>query len=251
MPEDYESIESDVLVIGAGGAGLRAAIAINDSGQKVIVVSKSLLGKAHTVMAEGGVAASLGNVDPQDNWTVHYGDIIEEGVYISSWKMAEILAKEAPSRVLELESYGALFDRTPDGRIMQRAFGAHTYRRLAHLGDRTGLELIKTLEHQVIHRDITFYDEMYITNLIREGNRIVGAVGIKMNTGKIFLFKGICHCYWRFRKSFQDHIKFMGIHRGRHWHGIQGRSQAEGHGNDPVPPHWNGLSAWSQGPSGY
>ena len=188
MPEDYETIESDVLVIGAGGAGLRAAIAINDSGQKVIVVSKSLLGKAHTVMAEGGVAASLGNVDPQDNWTVHYGDIIEEGVYISSWKMAEILAKEAPSRVLELESYGALFDRTPDGRIMQRAFGAHTYRRLAHLGDRTGLEIIKTLEHQVIHRDITFFDEMYITKLIKEGNRIVGAVGIKMNTGKIFLF---------------------------------------------------------------
>ena len=189
MPEDYETVESDVLVIGAGGAGMRASIAVNDAGLNVVMVTKSLLGKAHTVMAEGGIAASLGNVDPKDNWTVHYGDIIEEGVYISSWKMAEILAKEAPERVLELESYGALFDRTPDGRIMQRAFGAHTYRRLAHLGDRTGLEIIKTLEHQVIHRDIKFFDEIYITNLIKDGEKITGAFGIKMNTGQMYLFK--------------------------------------------------------------
>ena len=189
MPEDYETVESDVLVIGAGGAGMRASIAVNDAGLNVVMVTKSLLGKAHTVMAEGGIAASLGNVDPKDNWTVHYGDIIEEGVYISSWKMAEILAKEAPERVLELESYGALFDRTPDGRIMQRAFGAHTYRRLAHLGDRTGLEIIKTLEHQVIHRDIKFFDEIYITNLIKDGEKIAGAFGIKMNTGQMYLFK--------------------------------------------------------------
>ncbi len=189
MPEDYETVESDVLVIGAGGAGMRASIAVNDAGLNVVMVTKSLLGKAHTVMAEGGIAASLGNVDPKDNWTVHYGDIIEEGVYISSWKMAEILAKEAPERVLELESYGALFDRTPDGRIMQRAFGAHTYRRLEHLGDRTGLEIIKTLEHQVIHRDIKFFDEIYITNLIKDGEKITGAFGIKMNTGQMYLFK--------------------------------------------------------------
>ena len=189
MADEIKTVETDVLVIGAGGAGMRAAISVNDAGLKVVMVTKSLLGKAHTVMAEGGIAAALGNVDPQDNWTVHYGDIIEEGVYISDWKMAEILGKEAPERVLELERYGALFDRTPDGRIMQRAFGAHTYRRLAHVGDRTGLELIKTLEDQVLHRDITFYDEMYITNLLKKDDKIIGAFGIKMTTGEFFVFK--------------------------------------------------------------
>lgn len=189
MDEKYETIEADVLIIGAGGAGMRAAISVNDAGLKAVIVTKSLLGKAHTVMAEGGIAAALGNVDPKDNWTVHYGDIIEEGVYISNWKMAEILGKEAPERVLELERYGALFDRTPDGRIMQRAFGAHTYRRLAHVGDRTGLELIKTLEDQVLHRNIEFHDEMYIVDFIVKNKKIAGAVGIKMNTGKLYLLK--------------------------------------------------------------
>ncbi len=189
MNNEIETVETDVLIIGAGGAGMRAAISVNDAGLKPVMVTKSLLGKAHTVMAEGGIAAALGNVDPKDNWMVHYGDIIEEGVYISNWKMAEILGKEAPERVLELEKYGALFDRTPDGRIMQRAFGAHTYRRLAHIGDRTGLELIKTLEDQVLHRNIPFYDEMYIVDLIRKGDKIIGAYGIKMDTGKTFLFK--------------------------------------------------------------
>jgi succinate dehydrogenase / fumarate reductase flavoprotein subunit len=188
MIDEYETVETDILVIGAGGAGMRASISANDAGVDVVMISKSLLGKAHTVMAEGGIAAALGNVDPQDNWTVHYGDIIEEGVYISNWKMAELLGKEAPERVLELERYGALFDRTPDGRIMQRAFGAHTYRRLAHVGDRTGLELIKTLEDQILHRNIKFFDEMYIVDLIKKDNKIIGAMGIKMPTGKLFVF---------------------------------------------------------------
>lgn len=188
MEGKINKISCDVLIIGAGGAGMRASISVKEAGLKPVLVTKSLLGKAHTVMAEGGIAAALGNVDPEDNWKVHFGDIIEEGVYISNWRMAEILAKEAPDRVLELEKYGALFDRTPDGRILQRAFGAHTYRRLAHVGDRTGLELIKTLEEQVLHRDIEFYDEMYMVDLIKKENRIIGAVGIKMNTGEFYVF---------------------------------------------------------------
>ena len=129
MSESYNKVKTDVLVIGAGGAGLRAAISAADAGLKTTVVSKSLIGKAHTVMAEGGIAASLGNVDPKDNWQVHFGDVMEEGVYLSNWRVAEILAKEVPERVFELEKWGALFDRTPDGRILQRAFGGHTYRR--------------------------------------------------------------------------------------------------------------------------
>ena len=139
MTEKYIDYETDILIIGAGGAGLRAAIAGFDSGVRVTVVTKSLLGKAHTVMAEGGIAASLGNLDNKDNWEVHFNDTVVEGVYISNWRMAELLAREAPDRVYELEHYGALFDRTPEGKISQRAFGAHTYRRLCHVGDRTGL----------------------------------------------------------------------------------------------------------------
>src|SRR5579875_2520854 len=190
MADAYKTIESDILIIGAGGAGLRAAIAASDAGLNVVVVSKSLLGKAHTVMAEGGIAASLGNVDPKDNWQVHFADIIEEGVYLSNWKMAEILAKEAPDRVYELEKFGAVFDRTPEGKISQRAFGGHTYRRLCHVGDRTGLELIRTLEDVVIHRNnVTILDEMYILNLIKASGRVAGAVGLKMDTGEFHLFR--------------------------------------------------------------
>ncbi|MHB1492272.1 MAG: FAD-binding protein [Thermoplasmataceae archaeon] len=189
MEESFKVVKTDVLVIGAGGAGMRASIAVKDAGLDVVMVSKSLLGKAHTVMAEGGIAAALGNVDPQDNWAVHYGDIIEEGVYISNWKMAEICAKEAPDRVFELEDYGALFDRTPDGRILQRAFGAHTYRRLCHVGDRTGLEIIKTLEDQILHRDIKFFDEIYITKVVVKNGKACGAIGIKMNTGEFHYFE--------------------------------------------------------------
>ncbi len=190
MAEQYLKTESDVLIIGAGGAGMRAALAASDAGLRVTVVSKSLLGKAHTVMAEGGMAAALGNVDPQDNWQVHFGDIVEEGVYIGNWRMAEILAKEAPQRVHELERYGAVFDRTPDGRILQRAFGGHSYRRLCHVGDRTGLEIIRTLQDQIIHREnVTIFDEMYITNLLKKDGRVVGAVGMKMDKGEFHLFR--------------------------------------------------------------
>ena len=189
MTEKYIDYETDILIIGAGGAGLRAAIAGFDSGVRVTVVTKFLLGKAHTVMAEGGIAASLGNLDNKDNWEVHFNDTVVEGVYISNWRMAELLAREAPDRVYELEHYGALFDRTPEGKISQRAFGAHTYRRLCHVGDRTGLELIKTLEDQVLHRDIKFFDELYITKLLKKGDRVIGAVGIKLNSGEFYAFR--------------------------------------------------------------
>lgn len=190
MAETHKTNECDLLIVGAGGAGLRAALAASDAGLKVIVVTKSLLGKAHTVMAEGGIAASLGNVDPKDNWTVHFGDVMEEGVYISNWKMAEHVAKEAPERVFELEKFGALFDRTPDGKILQRAFGGHTYRRLCHVGDRTGLEIIRTLQDQIIHRNnVTVIDEMYITRLLLSNGQIAGAVGIKMDRGEFNVFR--------------------------------------------------------------
>lgn len=190
MAEQYLKTESDVLIIGAGGAGMRAALAASDAGLKVTVVSKSLLGKAHTVMAEGGMAAALGNVDPKDNWQVHFGDIIEEGVYLGNWRMAEILAKEAPERVHELEKFGALFDRTPDGRILQRAFGGHSYRRLCHVGDRTGLEIIRTLQDQIIHREnVTILDEVYVTNLFKKNGRVVGAIGLMMDKGEFQLFR--------------------------------------------------------------
>lgn len=189
MREDIIEHKTDVLIIGAGGAGLRASVAASNSGSSVTVLSKSLLGKAHTVMAEGGIAASLGNVDPKDDWKVHFSDTYVEGVYISNYKMVEILAKEAPQRVHELEEFGALFDRTPDGYIMQRAFGAHTYRRLCHVGDRTGLEIIKTLEDQLLHSDIKFFNEMYVTKLFLKEGRAVGALGLKLDTGKFYLFR--------------------------------------------------------------
>src|SRR5687768_11467775 len=149
MPE-YQSFDHDVLVVGAGGAGLRAAIESAASGVRVCVVTKSLLGKAHTVMAEGGVAAALANVDERDSWRVHFADTMRGGQYLNNWRMAELHAREAPARVRELEAWGALFDRTPDGRILQRNFGGHRYPRLAHVGDRTGLEMIRTLDRKSV-----------------------------------------------------------------------------------------------------
>ena len=170
---------------------MRAAIEVHDEGERVMLVCKSLLGKAHTVMAEGGIAASLGNVDPDDSWKVHFSDTIVEGQSINNWKMAEIFAKEAPDRVIELEHYGALFDRTSDGRIMQRPFGAHSYRRLCYIGDRTGLELIRTLEDQVIKRNIPYMDETVISDIFVDSNTKVvsGAFGIKIRSGEFVLFK--------------------------------------------------------------
>jgi succinate dehydrogenase / fumarate reductase flavoprotein subunit len=181
--------EVDVLIIGAGGAGLRAAIEASAAGVKVGVVCKSLLGKAHTVMAEGGMAAAIGNVDDRDNWRVHFADTMRGGQYLNSPRMAEIHAKDAPARVLELEAWGALFDRTKDGKILQRNFGGHRYPRLAHVGDRTGLEMIRTLQDHGVHQGIEFYMECTVTKLLKDGNRISGALGYFREHGRFVLFK--------------------------------------------------------------
>ena len=176
--------EYDVLVIGAGGAGLRAAIEASAEGVTVGVVSKSLLGKAHTVMAEGGIAAALANVDERDDWRVHFADTMRGGQYLSHPRMAEIHAKEAPDRVRELEAWGALFDRTKDGRILQRNFGGHRYPRLAHVGDRTGLEMIRTLQDHGIHRGIEFHMEHTVTALLKDGDRVAGAFAYERERGR-------------------------------------------------------------------
>src|SRR3954462_12186715 len=165
MPDNFPTQEFDVLVIGAGGAGLRAAIEASAAGVSVGLICKSLLGKAHTVMAEGGMAAALGNVDDRDNWKVHFAGTMRGGQYVNNWRMAELHAKEAPDRVRELERYGAVFDRTPDGRILQRNFGGPRYPRLAHVGDRTGLELIRTLQDHPIHKGATVLMEHTVVSL--------------------------------------------------------------------------------------
>ncbi len=178
-----------MIVIGAGGAGLRAAIECSAMGSKTALICKSLLGKAHTVMAEGGVAAALANVESEDNWRTHFQDTIFGGKYLNNWRMAEIHAKEAPDRVNELEKWGAVFDRTAEGKIMQRAFGGHTYKRLAHVGDRTGLELIRTLQDKGIHQGIDVYMECTITRLLKDGDRVCGAFGYWRETGRFVVFK--------------------------------------------------------------
>ena len=185
----YETIEHDVLVIGAGGAGLRAAIAASAAKVRVGVVCKSLLGKAHTVMAEGGVAAALANVDDRDGWKVHFTDTMRGGQYLNHYRMAEIHAKEAPARVHELEAWGALFDRTPDGRILQRNFGGHRYPRLAHVGDRTGLEMIRTLQDHGIHQGIDVHMEHTVLTLLRDGDRIAGAFAYDRERGRLKVFR--------------------------------------------------------------
>jgi succinate dehydrogenase / fumarate reductase flavoprotein subunit len=187
--ESYETHEHDVLVIGAGGAGLRAAIEAAAQGVSVGLVCKSLLGKAHTVMAEGGIAAALGNVWPEDNWQVHFRDTMRGGRMVNNWRMAQLHAQEAPERVLELERWGALFDRTKDGLISQRDFGGHRYARLAHVGDRTGLEMIRTLQYHGIHQGIDVYMECKVERLMKDGDRISGAFGYWRDTGKFVLFK--------------------------------------------------------------
>ncbi len=184
----FETHEYDVLVIGAGGAGLRAAIEASATGVKVGLICKSLLGKAHTVMAEGGVAAALANVDDRDSWKVHFADTMRGGQYVNNWRMAELHAKEAPDRVRELEAWGAVFDRTKDGRILQRNFGGHRYPRLAHVGDRTGLEMIRTLQDQGVHRGIDVHMEFTVVSLLVSDGRASGIVGYERERGRFKVF---------------------------------------------------------------
>src|SRR6201995_2129404 len=188
MP-DYDTFEQDVLVIGAGGAGLRAVIEAAATGVKVGLVCKSLLGKAHTVMAEGGVAAALANVDERDSWKVHFADTMRGGQYVNNWRMAEHHAKEAPDRVRELEAWGAVFDRTKDGKILQRNFGGHRYPRLAHVGDRTGLELIRTLQDHGIHQGMEVHMEFTVLALLKDGDRVAGAFGYDREKGLFRLWQ--------------------------------------------------------------
>ena len=188
MPE-FQRFSYDVLVIGAGGAGLRAAIEAAANGAKVGVVCKSLLGKAHTVMAEGGIAAALANVDDRDSWRVHFADTMRGGQYLNNWRMAELHAKEAPECVRELEAWGALFDRTKDGRILQRNFGGHKYPRLAHVGDRTGLEMIRTLQDHGIHCGMEVHMECTVLSLLMDSGRVVGACGYDREKGHFHLWQ--------------------------------------------------------------
>jgi succinate dehydrogenase flavoprotein subunit len=186
---DFETHRFDVVVVGAGGAGLRAAVEAAAQGARTAVVCKSLLGKAHTVMAEGGIAAALGNVYPEDSWQVHFRDTMRGGKMLSNWRMAQIHAQEAPERVLELEEWGALFDRTPDGRILQRDFGGHRFARLAHVGDRTGLEMIRTLQHRATGAEIAVFMECTILRLLKDGERIAGAFGYWRESGRFVVFE--------------------------------------------------------------
>ena len=198
---EIETHSYDVIVIGAGGAGLRAAIEARQAGKRTAIISKSLFGKAHTVMAEGGCAAAMGNVNPHDNWMVHFRDTMRGGKFLNNWRMAELHAKEAPDRVWELETYGAMFDRTPEGKISQRNFGGHSYPRLAHVGDRTGLELIRTLQQKIVslqqedfaeHGDydamIKVYAECTVTDLIKDGDKMAGALAYWRESGRHILF---------------------------------------------------------------
>ncbi|HEY8670771.1 MAG TPA: FAD-dependent oxidoreductase, partial [Terriglobales bacterium] len=185
----YETHEHDVLIIGAGGAGLRAAIEALSHGASVGVVCKSLLGKAHTVMAEGGIAASMANVDAADDWRTHFRDTMRGGKFLNNYRMAQLHAQEAADRVRELEQWGALFDRTEDGRILQRAFGGHTFKRLCHVGDRTGLEMIRTLQDRGVQMGIDVYMECTVTSLLTDGDRVTGAFGYWRENGRFVVFK--------------------------------------------------------------
>ncbi len=236
----------DVLIIGAGGAGLRAAIEAANAGVSVGLICKSLLGKAHTVMAEGGMAAAMANNDDRDSWKVHFADTMRGGQYVNNWRMAEIHAKEAPDRVRELEGWGAVFDRTPDGRINQRNFGGHRYPRLAHVGDRTGLELIRTLQDHAIHCGMTVHMEHTVIELLLDGGRAAGvrrpttasAAGSTCSRAKAVVLAtgGVGRAYKITSNSWE------GTGDG---HALAYRAGAElhRHGVHPVPPDGHGLAA--------
>src|SRR6266481_8582839 len=185
----YETHEHDVLIIGAGGAGLRAAIEALAQGARVALVCKSLLGKAHTVMAEGGIAAAMANVDKADDWRTHFCDTMRGGKFLNNWRMAQLHAQEAPDRVRELEQWGALFDRTENGDILQRAFGGHTFKRLCHVGDRTGLEMIRTLQDRGVQQGIDVYMECTVTRLLVDCGHVTGAFAYWRETGRFIVFK--------------------------------------------------------------
>src|SRR5689334_6344935 len=199
--DQVERLPYDVLVVGAGGAGLRAAIEAREQGMRTAILSKSLFGKAHTVMAEGGAAAAMGDANSKDNWQVHFRDTMRGGKFLNNPRMAELHAKEAPARVWELETYGALFDRTPDGKISQRNFGGHEYPRLAHVGDRTGLELIRTLQQKIVslqqedfratgdyEANIRVFAECTVTDILKDGDRISGAFAYWRENGRFLAF---------------------------------------------------------------
>jgi succinate dehydrogenase / fumarate reductase flavoprotein subunit len=187
--ETYEHHAYDVVVVGAGGAGLRAAVAAHEAGARTALICRSLLGKAHTVMAEGGIAAAIGNVWPEDNWQVHFRDTMRGGKLLNHWRMAELHAKEAPERVYELEQWGALFDRTKEGKISQRDFGGHRYARLAHVGDRTGLEMIRALQQKAVSSGIDVFMELTVTDLLKDGERISGLLAYWRESGKFVVFE--------------------------------------------------------------
>ena len=246
MPE-FQRFSYDVLVIGAGGAGLRAAIEAAANGAKVGVVCKSLLGKAHTVMAEGGIAASLANVDDRDNWRVHFADTMRGGQYLNNWRMAELHAREAPECVRELEAWGALFDRTKDGRILQRNFGGHKYPRLAHVGDRTGLEMIRTLQDHGIHCGMEVHMECTVLSLLQDSGRIVGACGYDRERRPLPVVAGERGggSHGRNRTRLQNHQQQLGIHGGWPRPGIQAPAPncRRWSSCSSIPRAWFGRSA--------
>ena len=235
----------DVLVIGAGGAGLRAAIEARGRGRDVGLVCKSLLGKAHTVMAEGGVAAALGHVAADDTWQIHFRDTMVGGKLLNNPRMAELHAMEAPDRVRELELWGAVFDRTRDGRILQRPFGGHSHPRLAHVGDRTGLEMIRTLQDRAVALGIEVYMECTITRLITGPDGVTGAFGYWRTTGQPIVFpaKADRARDRRDRQGLRGHLELVGVQRRRPGAGLRGRRRADRHGVRPVPPDRHGLAA--------
>ena len=249
----YETHEYDVVVIGAGGAGLRAAVEASAQGAKTALVCKSLLGKAHTVMAEGGIAAAMGNVYPEDNWKVHFRDTMRGGKLLNNWRMAQIHAQESPDRVLELEEWGALFDRTKEGLILQRDFGGHRYARLAHVGDRTGLEMIRTLQQHAVHKGIDVLHGVQPAAAIdrrRPHQRRVRLLARERQVHYVQMqSRGARHR--RRRQSLESHVEFLGIHRRRRHHGGGCRRRSDGHGVHAVSSDRHGLATQRARHSGH